>query len=183
MSSSRGPTQARLSSFFTSTADSNKQNATAKKRPTTPIDLTSETEEEPVPRKRQRVEEHAASFQTSSTATHEDWRFSPVKSAIPSAKSAEQQKRHEAFKKKLLADNSLFPPKSHTDPALSRDVLDVEDDDREEDVALPDDIRALTSSSSAKGRTQAKPPPRKKKHVEVGPSGEPYTPLELQVSL
>jgi DNA mismatch repair protein MSH3 len=119
----------------------------------------------------------------------DSWRFSPekAKETTPStqATSASEMHRREAFKRKLLQDNSLFlrdkpenPKEDQADKVNASDGLSEElEDERFEQLH---EMFAHKSSVQQKGKTRQEPL-KKKKAVDIGPSGEPYTPLEKQV--
>lgn len=110
-------------------------------------------------------------------------------------KTPAQETRHEAFKKRLLLDDSSLLPSTSTysvgeGNGEHESVLDPMDATQESDSDADDDrFRELqekfankSQKGSAKGKELAvSPKKRTKKVVEVGPSGQTYTPLELQV--
>ena len=134
-------------------------------------------------------------------------------SDIPDAPETPEEKRskkarREAFKRKLLGDNSLFSRQSEVRPAASKqdepregEALDIDnlENIRErsggeselegsdaETSTLPASIMAKAFSSGKgkeKEKAQAKQLAKrsKKDDEEIGPSGQTYTPLEKQV--
>ncbi|EJD05960.1 uncharacterized protein FOMMEDRAFT_104344 [Fomitiporia mediterranea MF3/22] len=129
----------------------------------------------------------------------------PEAPETPEEKRAKKTRR-EAFKRKLLADNGMFGRRPEVVQSkkqaevVDEDVMDIDDLDAirersrneselegsdQETSVLP---AAVTSKafSSSKGKEKARasetlPAKRSKKEVEVGPSGQTYTPLEKQV--
>jgi len=168
-----------------------------RKRPGSPIDLTSDNEDIISNAKRPRTSENAESS-TTDDAIHDDWRFSPEKtkqSGSSKPRTAAQNARHEAFKRKLLQDNSWLLSNSSNNLESRDDAMNV---DSEKDANNPDEqdsgdesdrFQKLQElfSNKRKGKDKASekcalPAKRSKKVVEVGPSGQPYTALEKQAS-
>jgi DNA mismatch repair protein MSH3 len=108
-------------------------------------------------------------------------------------KTVAQQARHEQFKKRLLLDDRALLPNPPTfgvrgigadDNTL--DPLDAtHESESEADQESDDQFKELQERFANRGRKgkqpAASPKKRTKKVVEVGPSGQAYTPLELQV--
>ncbi|KAF9466351.1 DNA mismatch repair protein MSH3 [Collybia nuda] len=178
--------QATISSFF----QNSPVKAKSKKRAISPqtIDLTADSDGEP-PAKRQKRPMHSA--RDSSTDAAEQWRFtptSPSKEGTPDtnirefteAEIAAKRARHEAFKKKLLLENNPFLRKK-SDVSVMPTEETPETSGEESDQAF----RKLNTmfSNKSKERSKAPLPPLKasKKSAILGPCGQPYTPLELQV--
>ena len=111
----------------------------------------------------------------------DDWRFSPEKSKQASVRSTSEKERHEAFKRKLLQDNNRFLRKDSSTVQMNQDSMEVD-----ESVASEEDsFNKLSDMFSHKGKGKGKDKAAvksPKKHAELGPSGQSYTPLELQVS-
>ena len=182
-SASSSKVQPTLSGFF---------QASPRKRDSSFIDLTqddSEPEPDNTVQKRIRLSTTISgeNGQSSPRGTLADsWRFSPekAKQTTPTqAISVSEKHRREAFKRKLLQDNSLFlnnkPEGTNGDKADEIHASDglSEEDDRFEQLH---NMFAHKSSVQAKGKTRQEPS-KKKKTVDIGPSGEAYTPLEKQV--
>lgn len=259
-----------LSSFF---SPSPTKSSKKRERPASPIDLTSDaddndlpvsaTEEPPIkkikvvrssqsqpgPSTRQKTKKSGnatpytqstlvsqpASSPTrlsplaTSTGMADKWAFTPHSSSAPEVSSldrdnpteeAEKAKRHEAFKKKLLADDSLFKPPRPSESDASHTQLaeeetesirmriedkgkSLDEDSRTDpDSAFEELMSAFSHSGSAVGKRRAKQKgsagskskaegskrtitatnrQSKKLPPKIGPSGEAYTPLELQV--
>ncbi|KAF8162946.1 muts domain V-domain-containing protein [Crassisporium funariophilum] len=193
MQSNKGATQPTISAFF-SQASTPRKSGLQRKRADSPIDLTVDSEDAESPIKRPRLASHQPSSSTQSKATTsvaDDWRFSPEKpkqATTSKLKTALEKERHEAFKKKLLQDNSRFLKKEP-------DILEHQDDVEDGDFATHGDtsgdesddrfnqLRGMFSNKS-KGKSKANitvPVKRSKKPVELGPSGQSYTPLERQI--
>lgn len=149
------------------------------KRPASPIDLTADSDNE-APRKKQRNNNGEGSG-THSQA--DQWRYEPPSPDKPRPKHArtaeeeeERRRTREKFRKRLLDENSSF-----VRPQLGRLEDDVEkekDDDEEEDSAGEEDA---AFASFQEVIAKSKGPARRKKVEELGPSGQPWTPLEKQV--
>lgn len=175
--------QPRISAYFQSTP---------RKRTSSHIDLTideDDNKQTETSSKRVRLSENTSAGNRTSlktlkrtAATTEDWRFSPEKETQPGSPrplTAAEKNRREAFRKKLLQDNSLFlrkePGTAKVDAGIVESEEQSDDDDRFEKLT---EMFAHTSRElKGKGKSVA----RTKKVVELGPSGEPYTPLEKQV--
>jgi DNA mismatch repair protein MSH3 len=193
--------QAILSSYFSPKSSHGKM-----KRASSPIDLTvDEPASPPVKRTRASTEARSSPLRTPSRSTSvaEKWRFTPlspenIQSQTPNvaAGAAERRKRHEAFKAKLLEDNSIFARKSsvkETDVDTSggdEDGNSGNGTDKEPESDSDGGFRSLAAFFENKSKGKRKAAVRgcgsdisskKKKSAEVGPSGQTYTPLELQV--
>ncbi|KAG6919950.1 hypothetical protein DXG01_013299 [Tephrocybe rancida] len=184
--------QPTISSFFSSS-----QKTSSGKRASSPIrlDLTaSGVDEEPPTKRRKRTDvTHGSPIPHEGAASQ--WRFVPdspdkAKTSTASAQRTEAEataarKRHEAFKKKLLLENnpSIRKP-THFDLTRSSSPFDPHDINSAGDESDGDRaFKELSSFFSKKGKSQSTATRKNKKPVEVGPSGQPYTPLEQQVPL
>lgn len=205
-----------ISSFF-SQSDT-PQKPTQKKRTSTPIDLTIDSDDEAGP-SRKRARTTSAFFLSSSTPTTprkdaagssrvelpqdvaEQWRFNPTqprRSSQNPAGELEQRKRHDRARSILLGDRNLF--RSRASPHETEfdvddmddldnkvnDTTHVSDDDEETDQQFSELMEMFSNSKgkATKGRRSAptlKVSSKQKKATEVGPSGQTYTPLELQI--
>jgi DNA mismatch repair protein MSH3 len=197
--------QATISTYF-----SQRSPHGGKKRASSPIDLTvDEPASPPVKRTRPSLTgpeipescgARAGSSRTASysTSVAEQWRYTPssperIQEPRTAASDVERRKRHEAFKAKLLENNSIFVRKNSA-KQNEADALEMEEGENIADKDLDSDsdggFRSLTAlfenKSKGKGKAVVRghgnaAPSRGKKSAEVGPSGQPYTPLELQV--
>ncbi|EKM83024.1 hypothetical protein AGABI1DRAFT_34226 [Agaricus bisporus var. burnettii JB137-S8] len=204
-----------LSSFF---SPSPTKSSKKRERPASPIDLTSDaddndlqvlaTEEPPI--KKIKVVRSSQSQPGPSTRqkTKKSGNATPYtqstlvsQPASSHTQEAEKAKRHEAFKKKLLADDSLFKPPRPSESDTSHTQLaeeetesirmriedkgkSIDEDSRTDpDSAFEELMSAFSHSGSAVGKRRAKQKGSagKKLPPKIGPSGEAYTPLELQV--
>lgn len=196
MSSSTTHAQPTISSYFQSTPQ---------KRSNPYIDLTHERDDNDVstpgpPSKRVRLTSDSPTRKpapssplktttpTTASATAEDWRFSPEKAKARQSLggshkhlSAAETERHEAFKRKLLLDNSRFLMRKEVDEVILEKGGDEVCEDQDGRFEKLSEMFAHKSrevnDKKGKGSTRLK----KKKGVELGSSGEPYTPLEKQV--
>ncbi|KAK1232280.1 Mismatch repair protein msh3 [Marasmius sp. AFHP31] len=164
--SPKGGRQAILSSYFSSQTPSSPEQKQSKKRANNTIDLTSSDVEsdnpEVGPSKRQKTSQHTCGKLTSPIAS-ERWRYGSTPAGPSNRDASTKASRHEAFKKKLLLENkksSLFRTSSR--------------DESLEEVAKPPPKLFPEFARQSSGRSA-------KRAEEVGPSGEPYTPLEKQV--
>jgi DNA mismatch repair protein MSH3 len=210
------PSQATISSFF-SQKPSPVKGRSPGKRETSPVDLTVDDEARP-PSKKARISggvstgrnANAGPSRTPERATGaaEQWRFSPEKPSQSNdlnepptqAAQAASKKRREAFKKRLLQENSLFVGRRSA-AASDGEAMDVDDGgERNESVDASEDDsdekwkelqETFSNKTKGKGKKIAVAKSKvatstaakgKQKTEEVGPSGEAYTPLEQQVS-
>ncbi|PPQ79804.1 LOW QUALITY PROTEIN: hypothetical protein CVT26_012571 [Gymnopilus dilepis] len=118
------PAQSTISSYFKSSTTTPKKPG---KRINSPIDLTSEGEDDAAPSKKPRLEmgsdDTNGRHATSSFA--DEWRYSPEKDRQydPNRpRTSAEKHRHEAFKKRLLQDNSHLLQEH-------REVVDVDQDE------------------------------------------------------
>ncbi|KAG7092381.1 hypothetical protein E1B28_008738 [Marasmius oreades] len=167
MSQSSGK-QTVLSSYFSSQPSSSAdQQQNSKKRLNSDIiDLTSDLSDEPdelPPTKRTKtVPAQNTCSKHSSTIVTDHWRYDPSLTKPSTDVSSSHVARHEAFREKLLLENkkaSLFRSSSL--------------DEAGEGNNAP--IRPFPEFPKKSGGRGTKKP------AEIGPSGEPYTPLEKQV--
>lgn len=186
------PQQPTISAYFSQPSPSKLTG----KRASTPIDLT---EDEPPRNKKQKTGPTTSIyFPTKSTAsppasagTAEQWRYSPEKASQPPRKedNAAKLRKQEEFRKRLLQQNNRFLSRKPSEKAASPPIVveDEEEDDEEEKNKKYEDLEAMFARKPSKGRakrqtsgtsSKTKVP---KKAEPVGPSGEPYTPLEKQV--
>ncbi|KDR81784.1 hypothetical protein GALMADRAFT_152606 [Galerina marginata CBS 339.88] len=183
------PSQSTISTFFKSTPPRK-----SGKRNSSPIDLTVDREDGGPPLKKARLSgfEDIGPSKAASSAVADGWRFSPEKSRVagPSKpRTAADRERHEAFKKKLLQDNSCFLQKESTVVDVDEDqAMDMDEGGVSDHLSDSDRFQRLSEMFSNKDKGKGKatvkispPAKRSKKVVELGPSGQPYTPLEQQV--
>lgn len=211
MASSSPQRQAAISSFFSQT--NSPSSASHRKRQSTVIDLTGDSDEESAiplpptkrirttssffePRKSNTREDHALASTTEISARPgglaEQWRFEPGSSSQP-VRHHEFNGRHEKAKRILLGETGIFD-RSREEEVLDDEPVDSpaaargDPDTGEESDELFSQMREMWASSSGKGKKKGKAttraaPARKKKVEEIGPSGMPYTAMELQVRL
>jgi hypothetical protein len=158
-----------------------------------PIDLTvSDDEERPV--KKQKVahkptlESVDPQPQTQHTPASQ-WRYDPSPSPEKRPMDPQAKKRRELFSKRLLAENSSFIdttersdesglPSDRTDGEPEPDSSGAESDSRFKRLQ---ELFARKLEQKKKGKAiQGREKPSRKQ-AALGPSGEPYTALELQV--
>ena len=128
----------------------------------------------------------------------ERYRFDPSVGNGSAEYALSQKRRRERAKKILLGNKNIFTHHeevagpSPSDEEEEEDVLPLEpeaprdDSDADPEAKFLETISFFTNSKAkGKGRTKPLPTPTSKRKTtrEIGPSGEPYTPLELQVSL
>lgn len=171
--------QSTLSNFF----QRHTSEKTPKKRPASPIDLTVSDDDGSVQRKKPRTNTGEG---TSNLRTTEDWSFSPDKPRKMASPTPAQRQRREKFKMKLLQDNGSSLWRSSQAPQTEPDPMDVQEENSlvSEEDSCDGAFQKLTEifSHKSKGKSKATASPKRtKRHVEIGPSGQAYTPLELQV--
>jgi DNA mismatch repair protein MSH3 len=179
-----------ISSFFSQPS----QGAGAGSEPlsgsSSPIDLTiSDDDDQPAKR---RKTTHGPTPDSNTQRRHQSprppasrWRYVPSQSPEKTAVDAEFKKRRELFAKQLLADNSSFvdtagPSDGHVLPSDQADggpnSSDVQSDGEFKHLQ-----ELFARKTEQKKKRKAVQERSSKKQPELGPSGEPYTALELQV--
>ncbi|KAI0792873.1 muts domain V-domain-containing protein [Abortiporus biennis] len=133
----------------------------------------------------------------------EKYRFNPTQTAVSTSKNSAEpevsRKRRERAKKILLGNQNAFcndvdseqpgQDEDDTQPAEESlpDVAEPEDSGDDSDEKFKDTLAFFANSNSTsrgskkQGRTKSQPLSRKKKVEEIGPSGLPHTPMELQI--
>lgn len=125
----------------------------------------------------------------------EYWRFDPSQPSSATVERASsmdegRKKRHEEFKRVLLGENNIFArPKHIQEQAAHSDVGEVSGEDEDggpesdrSDVAFKE-LTDLFSHKPVRKKGKASAPSIKRNKgasEEIGPSGLPYTPAELQ---
>jgi DNA mismatch repair protein MSH3 len=176
-----------ISSFFSQGAGAGSEPLLSS---SSPIDLTISDDDEQ-PAKKQKTT-HGPTSDSNTQRQHQSphppasrWRYVPSQSPEKTPVDPEAKKRRELFAKQLLADNSSFvdttgPSDGH---GLPSDQADGEPNssgvESDSEFKQLQELFALKTEQKKKrtvtqGRTSKKQP-------ELGPSGEPYTALELQV--
>lgn len=192
-----------ISSFFSQSPKSSTK--TVHPRPDSPIDLT--TEDERPPAKKRRVPSDRPSINIASSsrvsgpsevefsevAAVNQYRFRSTSIERPQdgAREAVRKQRHDRLKKLLLSDNNVFV-REHVE-LEGQDTPEDEDDDEGGDAeAAQDDEDSdngfsklmevfRNTNTKSKGKKGALKQKAVRKVQEMGPSGQPYTALELQV--
>ncbi|KAF8894689.1 muts domain V-domain-containing protein [Infundibulicybe gibba] len=188
--------QATISAFFAPPTQIPTQNSgpsTTRQRSASFFDLTNDSDEDAPVRKRQKTAPAADSATATSprrvSGSVEQWRFTPgrpghegredgdMKGDSNSEEQKARKRRHEAFKNKLLQENNRFLP--HKPKPDAPDEEEERQEDDSSDGAF-EELRAAFSNKH-KSRTVAVRATKKAEQVQLGPSGQAYTPLELQV--
>jgi DNA mismatch repair protein MSH3 len=105
---------------------------------------------------------------------------------VKKIRTTSEKERHEAFKRKLLQDNNRFlKAESSTTVQMNQDAMEVDESMASSEEESFNKLSEMFShKDKGKGKAGGKAPVKSpKKHVELGPSGQSYTPLELQVSV
>ncbi|RXW20992.1 hypothetical protein EST38_g4863 [Candolleomyces aberdarensis] len=192
--------QATISSFFSTSPNV----SAGTKRASAHVDLTGDSDNEAT-RPPAKKSKNASETQPSSSSQILGSQSTPSAASGPilkkygytpgetsqTPKTAAQQERHEAFKRRLLLDNSTLLPKASvsnqespgSDGEENGDPLDSnsESEDPEEQFKKLSEMFANKGKKSSNPKVSNAPQKRSKKVVEIGPSGKSYTPLELQV--
>jgi len=161
-------------------------------RAMSPIDLTISDGEEPPTKKLKTVHElalrspqlHPQSAPPRSPGSQ--WCYEPSQSPEKRRIGPEAKKRREQFARRLLVANNPSVDSNgpldvcSTPTEHAQGELDASEDESEGKFKQLQELFARKTEQRKKGKaTQDKP---SKKQVELGPSGEPYTALELQVN-
>lgn len=189
-SGSTGMRQPIISSFFSQTVKGPGASSEPLARSSSPIDLTISEDEGP-PTKKKKLTHGPASQPISQPQLHSPrpsasrWRYDPSPSPEKRPLDPEARKRRELFAKRLLVEDSTSVD---TTGVLEGNGLPSDHADAEPDSSGPEsdskfkqlqEMFARKTEQKKKGKaTQER---SSKKQTEVGPSGEPYTALELQV--
>ncbi|KAF8843625.1 hypothetical protein BDN67DRAFT_964104 [Paxillus ammoniavirescens] len=179
-------TQPRISSFFSQQSSPTRKRLHSSQNTT--IDLTlsgSEIDEQP-PIKKLKV--------TPNNALADQWRFdgtqrSPTERVV-TEHNDKKKRRHEAFKRVLLGENSTFARQkcsrdqgAHSDDEEPPEEQEEALDSDESDVAFKE-LTEMFSHKPRKGKNKAQTKSlvkgKKRTEEEIGPNGQPYTPAELQ---
>ena len=182
-----GGTQPTISAFFQASPSATRKRTTS----SFPIDLTADSDDDKLPAvkrpRRELTTPSAPPHSAGSINVAEDWRFSPEKSMqtnVKKIRTTSEKERHEAFKRKLLQDNNRFlKAESSTTVQVNQDAMEVDESSSEGEIFIKlSDMFSHKDKGKGKagGKAAVKSP---KKRVELGPSGQSYTPLELQVSV
>lgn len=203
------PDQLRISSFFSQSSNpTSASGSSTGRRQRSPIDLTGDDAGGIQPKRRKvsyntrEIPDHhdqghvGTSVSPQSLGTVEKYRFEPTSPSSDKGKSTTTsvvQSQRKQRLRKILDDRNLFHgsddaaleaagDSEHADDTDREPDGDKEEDDSTGDHTSFEDTLAFFMNAKAKPRTaqRAKRPPVKKAQ-EIGPSGLPFTPLELQV--
>jgi DNA mismatch repair protein MSH3 len=152
-----------------------------------PIDLTISDDEEPPAKKKKtaRGSTSDSSIQRRPQSQHAPasrWRYVPSQSPEKPPVDPEAKKRRELFAKQLLVENIDTTVASHGYNFPS-DHADEEPDSSgpESDSEFKQLQELFALKTEQKKKRKATHERSSKRQAELGPSGEPYTALELQV--
>ncbi|KAF9477374.1 hypothetical protein BDN70DRAFT_881277 [Pholiota conissans] len=178
-------TQGTISSYFANTTPPR-----TGKRAASPIDLTVEDDESQSMPKKSRLTGPMPSPSESSLSNPvaDNWRYSPgqekSKQQLSKPRSKYEKERHEAFKRKLLQDNSFMMKRVHKEPKADEGELDSDSGSASDSLEKlnetfshqPKGKKPIARNSASKTRMGMVG-----KTIEAGPSGQSYTPLEKQI--
>lgn len=182
--------QPMISSFFSQTAKGT--DAASGSEPlsgsSSPIDLTISDDEGP-PAKKQKIAQEpilgCATPRRCLPTPASRWRYDPSPSPEKRPVDPEAKKRRELFAKQLLVENCSFvdTPGVLDGHGVSIDHVDGEPQSSgaESDSKFKQLQELFARRTEQKTQGKAIQVRSLKKRAEVGPSGEPYTALELQV--
>jgi hypothetical protein len=187
---SAGLRQPMISSFFSQPSKGAGAGSEPLSSSSLPIDLTISDDDEQPAKKRKMT--HGPTSDSNTQRQHQSphppasrWRYVPSQSPEKNPVDPETKKRRELFAKQLLADNSSFvdmagPSDGHGLPSDRADrepnSSGVESDSEFKQLQVL--FARKTEQKKKRKLTQER---TSKKQPELGPSGEPYTALELQV--
>src|SRR5712691_1929 len=189
-SGSAGMRQPIISSFFSQTVKGPDASSEPLTRSSSPIDLTISDDEGP-PTKKKKLAHGPTSHPISQPQLQSPrpsasrWRYDPSPSPEKRSLDPEAKKRRELFAKRLLVEDSTSVD---TTGVLEGNGLPSDHANAEPDSSGPESdskFRQLQEmfahKTEQKKKRKATQERSSKKQPEVGPSGEPYTALELQV--
>ncbi|CAG8772975.1 15885_t:CDS:1, partial [Acaulospora colombiana] len=176
--------QPSISRFFTSGKSSTSASG---KRARSPVDLTLDSDEEPAAKRVKTLSQATSSVNSERDGSKPE---SPLKKKykfvvmddssppVPDAETREKQaERRRIWKETLKQTNrDSSPITDNTDDVLDLTGENGDEEEQEEPVSQLQARFALKMSVAKSGSASKS----KKKKEEVGPSGQPYTPLELQ---
>lgn len=122
----------------------------------------------------------------------EQWRFDPSQLSSTTGESApsvdeDRKRRHQEFKRALLGENSLFARSKHAQEQAAQSDVSVEEENEGSESDRSDaafkELSDLFSHKPVKKKGKASTStvkPKRGAAEEIGPSGLPYTPAELQ---
>ena len=187
---SAGLRQPMISSFFSQPSKGAGAGSEPLLSSGSPIDLTISDDDEQPAKKRKTT--HGPTSDSNTQRQHQSphppasrWRYVPSQSPEKTTVDPETKKRRELFAKQLLADNSSFvdmagPSDGHGPPSDQADgepnSSGVESDNEFKQLQV-----MFARKTEQKRKRKATQERTSKKQPELGPSGEPYTALELQV--
>jgi len=189
-----GMRQPMISTFFSQTAKGPQAGASSEPLPSSssPIDLTVSDDEEPPTKKKKMAHKPTLACTTPERQPQNPhtpasrWRYDPTPSPEKRPVDPEAKKRRELFAKQLLAEDSPLVDltgASSDGHGLPSDHADGEPDSSEAESDSKfkhlQELFARKAEQKKKGKAVQERP--SKKRAELGPSGEPYTALELQV--
>jgi hypothetical protein len=179
-----------ISSFFSQPSKGAGAGSEPLSSSSSPIDLTISDDDEHPAKKRKTT--HGPTPDSNTQRQHQSphphasrWRYVPSQSPEKTPVDPEIKKRRELFAKQLLADNSSFvditgPSDGH---GLPGDQADGEPNSS--GVGSDSEFKQLQElfarRTEQKKKRKVAQERTSKKQPELGPSGEPYTALELQV--
>ncbi len=185
-----GMRQPMISSFFPQPSKGTGANSEPLSSSSSPIDLTISDDDEPRAKKQKTTHKPTpdSSPQRQPQSSHAPafrWRYVPSQSPEKPPVNPEAKKRRELFAKHLLADNSSFVDTTEAldGHRLSSDHADGETNSSraESDGEFKQLQELFALKTEQKKKRKVIQERTSKKQTEVGPSGEPYTALELQV--
>lgn len=185
-----GLRQPMISSFFSQPSKGSGAGSEPLLSSGSPIDLTISDDDEQPAKKRKTT--HGPTSDSNTRRQHQiphspasRWRYVPSPSPEKTPVDPEVKKRRELFAKQLLADNSSFVDTTGPSDGLGLPSDHADGEPNSSDVGSDGEFKHLQELFARKTEQKKK---RKvtqertlKKQPELGPSGEPYTALELQV--
>jgi DNA mismatch repair protein MSH3 len=186
LSTKQSGTQQSISRFFSS----EKPSASASgKRARSPVDLTFDSDDEPAAKRVKTLTQATPSAHSEHDGSKPEsplkkkYKFVTTDDSSPPAPDAETRQK-QAERRRIWKETLKQTNKDSSPPIESQDEVpdltggNTDEEEPEEPVSKLQERFAL-KMSVAKSNGASK---SKKKNEEIGPSGQPYTPLELQAS-
>jgi hypothetical protein len=177
-----------ISSFFSQPSKSTWTDPEPLSSSGSPIDLTISDDDEQPAKKRKTT--HGSTSDSNTQCQHQSppasrWRYVPSQSPEKKPVNPEAKKRRELFAKQLLADNSSFVdttgPSDGHGPTSDHAAGEANSSDVGSDSEFKHLQELFARKADQKKKRKVTQERTSKKQPDLGPSGEPYTALELQV--
>jgi len=165
------------------------------KRARSPVDLTLDSDDEPQVKRVKVADKNAGTStvgraQSGESPIKKKYKFvtvedspPPKPKAVDPATKRKQEKRRQELKETLKQTLNQNTDRGSSPPTEANDTIGLSSDDTDSDGSTGNLRRRFESNLLGSKRTGATTSGKSKKKQElIGPSGQAYTPLELQVS-